>query len=70
LQAQLGPRESWEQGYALTEGTDPEEVSVLAETADAARLAVTLHSDDLYVYGDHVPQLFDGEWETLQAEIS
>jgi hypothetical protein len=30
LQARLSTRESWEQGYAFTEGTDAEQVSILA----------------------------------------
>jgi hypothetical protein len=65
LQGQLGPRETWEAGYAFTEGTDPDPVTVVAETPDWASLAVTLASDDLDACGDYVPQRFQGKWEVM-----
>jgi hypothetical protein len=70
LQAQLGPQATWEAGYAFTEGTDPEAVSVVAETPDWARLAVTLASDDLDACGDYVAQRFQGEWEVALEDES
>ncbi len=54
LQTRLGPRETWEDGYALTEGTTPRAVEVRRADARSATVEVTFYSDDLDVCGNHI----------------
>ena len=63
MRSKLGPQSLWEDGYALTEGTEVAAASILAQTPTTTTVAVTLHSDDLDVCGDHVPQTFDSRWQ-------
>jgi hypothetical protein len=62
LQARLGPRERWEAGYELTEGTTPESVATRAADSHHAEVSLTFRSDDLDECGDHIPQRFEGSW--------